>query len=92
VGGQPAGARRPGAPPKLAELAAALRAAQEARNGPRLRELSAARGALVDALTAQALAAADVPDPAPSLQFEVSQTLTAALADPRSRRPSPRGR
>jgi hypothetical protein len=72
----------PGAPPKLAELAAALRAAQEARNGPRLRELSAARGALVDALTAQALAAADVPDPAPSLQFEVSQTLTAALADP----------
>jgi hypothetical protein len=72
----------PDAPPKLADLAAALRAAQEARNGPRLRELSAARGALVDALTAQALAAADVPDPAPSLQFEVSQTLTAALADP----------
>jgi hypothetical protein len=72
----------PGAPPKLAELAAALRAAQDARNGPRLRELSAARGALVDALTAQALAVADVPDPAPSLRFEVSQTLTAALADP----------
>jgi len=72
----------PGAPPKLAELAAALRAAQEARNGPRLRELSAARGALVDALAAQALAVADVPDPAPSLRFEVSQTLTAALADP----------
>ena len=49
----------PGAPPKLAELAAALRAAQEARHGPRLRELSAARGALVDALTAQALAVAE---------------------------------
>ena len=72
----------PGAAAKLAELAAALRAAQEARNGPRLRELSAARGALVDALTAQALDAADVPDPGPSLRFEVSQTLTAALADP----------
>jgi hypothetical protein len=72
----------PGAAPKLAELAAALRAAQEARHGPRLRELSAARGALVDALTAQALAAADVADPPPSLRLEVSQTLTAALADP----------
>jgi hypothetical protein len=72
----------PGAAPKLAELAAALRAAQEAKQGPRLRELSAARGALVDALTAQALATADVPDPAPSLRLEVSQTLTAALADP----------
>jgi hypothetical protein len=72
----------PGAPPKLAELASALRAAQEARNGPRLRELSAARGALVDALTEQALAAADVADPPPSLRLEVSQTLTAALADP----------
>jgi hypothetical protein len=72
----------PGAPPKLAELAAALRAAQEARHGPRLRELSAARGALVDALTAQALAAADVAEPPPSLRLEVSQTLEAALADP----------
>jgi hypothetical protein len=72
----------PGAPQKLAELAAALRAAQEAGHGPRLRELSAARAALVDALTAQALTAADVADPPPSLRLEVSQTLTAALADP----------
>ena len=73
----------PNAPQKLAELAAALRAAQEAKHGPRLRELSAARGALVDALTAQALAAADVADPPPSLRLEVSATLTAALADPK---------
>lgn len=72
----------PSAPGKLAELAGALRAAQEARHGPRLRELSAARGALVDALTAQALATADVPDPPQSLRLEVSETLTAALADP----------
>jgi hypothetical protein len=72
----------PAAPPKLAELAAALRAAQAARQGPRLRELSAARGALVDALTAQALAAAEVAEPPLSLRLEVSQTLTAALADP----------
>jgi len=72
----------PSAAPKLAELAAALRAAQQARHGPRLRELSAARGALVDALTEQALAVADVPDPPPSLRLEVAETLTAALADP----------
>ena len=72
----------PSAPGKLAELAGALRAAQEAKHGPRLRELSAARGALVDALTAQALAAARVPDPPASLRLEVSETLTAALADP----------
>jgi len=70
------------APQKLAELAAALRAAQEARHGPRLRELSAARGSLVDALTAQALAVANVPDPPPSLRLEVTQTLTAVIADP----------
>lgn len=72
----------PGASAKLAELGAALRAAQQAGHGPRLRELSAARGALVDALTAAALAAAGVPDPPPSLRLEVSETLTAALADP----------
>jgi hypothetical protein len=72
----------PSAPSRLAELAAALRAAQEAGNGPRLRELSAARGSLVDALTAQALAVAGVADPPPSLRLEVAETLTAAMADP----------
>jgi hypothetical protein len=72
----------PSAPGKLAELAGALRAAEQARHGPRLRELSAGRGALVDALTAQALAVAGVPDPPPSLRSEVADTLTAALADP----------
>ena len=74
----PTRARRP----KLAELGAALRAAQEAGHGPRLRELSAARGALVDALTGQALSLAGLADPPPALRLEVSQTLTAALADP----------
>jgi hypothetical protein len=72
----------PSAPQKLAEIAAALRAAQQARHGPRLRELSAARGSLVDALTAQALAVAGVPDAPPSLRLEVAETLTAAIADP----------
>ncbi len=72
----------PGAPARLAVLAAALRAAEQAKDGPRLRELSAERGTLIDALTAQALAAAGGPDPPPSLRAEVTATLTAALADP----------
>ncbi|HTR93555.1 MAG TPA: hypothetical protein VMI73_17635 [Trebonia sp.] len=72
----------PSAPAKLAELATALRAAQQAGHGPRLRELSAARGALVDALTTQALSLAGVADAPPSLRAEVTDTLTAAVADP----------
>jgi hypothetical protein len=72
----------PSAPGKLAELAGALRAAQQAGHGPRLRELSAARDSLVDALTAQALAVTGVAEPPPSLRLEVTQTLTAVIADP----------
>lgn len=72
----------PEAPAQLADLSAALRAAEEAKDGPLLRELSATRGRLIDTLTGQALAAADVPDPPAGLRDEVSATLTAALADP----------
>jgi hypothetical protein len=72
----------PDAPARLAAMAAELRDAERAKDGPRLRELSAARGALIDALTAQALAAAGTPDPPPSLRAEVTDTLTAALGDP----------
>jgi len=72
----------PGAAARLASLAAALQAAQQAKDGPRLRELSAARGPLIDALAGQALDAAGVPDPPAGLREEVSATLTAALADP----------
>jgi hypothetical protein len=72
----------PDAPARLAALAAALRAAEQGKDGPRLRELSAERGPLIDALTAQALAAGCVPDPPTSLRDEVAATLTAALADP----------
>ena len=72
----------PGAAAKLAELAAALRAAEQARHGQRLRELSAARGPLIDALTDQALALAGLPEPPLSVRAEVAGTLTAALADP----------
>jgi len=72
----------PSAKDKLADLAAALLSAQQARQGARLRELSAARGSLIDALTARALDLAGVAEPPPSLRLEVAQTLTAVLADP----------
>jgi hypothetical protein len=72
----------PGAPGRLASLADDLRAAEQARDGRKLRELSASRGPLVDALTGQALDAAGVPDPPSGLREEVAATLTAAIADP----------
>jgi len=72
----------PGASDLLASMAASLRAAQLAKDGRRLRELSAERGSLIDALTGQALTAAGVPDAPSGLRDEVSETLTAALADP----------
>ncbi len=72
----------PAAPGRLAALATALRAAEQAEDGPRLRALSAARGPLIDALTGQALAAAGVADAPAGLRDEVAATLTAALADP----------
>jgi hypothetical protein len=71
-----------GAPAQLAGMAAALRDAQRAGDGRRLRELSVERDALIDGLTGQALAAAGVADGPPSLRLEVTETLTAALADP----------
>jgi hypothetical protein len=72
----------PDASGRLAALAAALRAAEQGKDGPRLRELSAERGALIDALTGQALAAAGVAEPPSGLRDEVADTLTAAFADP----------
>jgi hypothetical protein len=72
----------PDAPSRLAELAAAIRSAQRAKDGRRLRELSARRGDLIDDLTGQALAAARVADPPTALREDVAATLTAALADP----------
>jgi hypothetical protein len=70
----------PSAADRMAALAAELRAAEAAKDGRRLRELSAARGALIDSLTDQALAG--VPDPTAGLRAEVTETLTSALADP----------
>jgi hypothetical protein len=72
----------PDAAARMAALAADLRAAEQAGDGRRLRELSAERGSLLDGLVAQALVAAGTPDPPPTLRAEVTDTLTAALADP----------
>ena len=48
----------------------------------RIRELTAARGRLVDELTRQALRVSELPAPPAALREEVSATLDAALADP----------
>jgi hypothetical protein len=72
----------PGTAATLADLAAGLRAATDARDGRRLRDLSARRRALIDSLTDQAFSLADLADPPPALREEVTATLAAALADP----------
>jgi hypothetical protein len=63
--------------PRLAALAAELRGGAD---GPRLRELTAARSRLVDELTRQALR--DLAAPPAALREEVTATLDAAIADP----------
>jgi len=65
---------------RLAALSAELHAAEGSADGTRIRELTAARGRLVDALTGQALA--DLPAPPAALREEVTATLDAAIADP----------
>ncbi len=65
---------------RLDDLAAELRAAERARDGARVRELSAARRRLVDDLTARALSALNAPPAA--LREEVLATFDAALGDP----------
>ncbi|MEU9505081.1 hypothetical protein AB0D32_02210 [Micromonospora sp. NPDC048170] len=69
----------------LAQLAEALRAAQRELRGPRLRELSAQRRAVVGALVAEVrklAAGAEGAPPAGKLPLaEVEATLNAALAD-----------
>ena len=67
----------PGVRSRIDALAADLRAAAD---GARLRELTAARGRLVDELTRQALRGILAPPAA--LREEVTATLDAAIADP----------
>jgi DNA polymerase IIIc chi subunit len=70
----------PGTTQSLTALAAELRDAERARDGARIRELSAARRRLVDDLTAQALSVLGAPPAA--LREEVMATFDSALADP----------
>jgi hypothetical protein len=72
----------PQVPHRLAELSDQLRGG--AADAARLRELTSARGRLVDELTRQALASVPAPPAAPSatLREEVTSTLDAAIADP----------
>ena len=65
---------------RLAALSSELHAVEGSADGTRIRELTAARGRLVDELTRQALA--DLPAPSAALREEVTATLDAALADP----------
>src|SRR5712692_352445 len=64
---------------RLGALAADLR---EAGDGARIKELTAARGRLVDELTRRALEVAELPAPPAALREEVTATLDAAIADP----------
>jgi len=70
----------PEVPGQLAELSDGLSAAASARDGKRLRELSARRSATVDSCTTLALD--QVTDPPAALRDDVSATLSAAIADP----------
>ena len=68
----------PEARSRLEALNAELRDGE--RSAARIRELTAARGRLVDELTRRALA--EIPAPPAALREEVTATLDAALADP----------
>ncbi len=69
------------ADPEVTSRLAALSAELHAPAGPAgIRELTAARGRLVDELTRQALE--DVPAPPAALREDVSATFDAAIADP----------
>ncbi len=74
----------PSAADRMAALAAELRAAEAAKDGRRLRELSAARGVADRRAYGPGAGArrAGAVDPSASLRAEVTDTLTAALADP----------
>lgn len=68
----------PEVPGRLAELAAELR---EGGDGARIRELTLARGRLVDELARQAFEVLDA-DPPAAVREDVTGTLGAAIADP----------
>jgi hypothetical protein len=66
----------------LAELGARLRAGEAALDGTSIRELSRERRELIDALVKRALAESGQDSPTAALRDEVTETFSAALADP----------
>src|ERR1039457_1226892 len=79
VAKQIAGLRKP---TRSAWVGNRLVRAEPSMDGTRIRELTAARGRLVDELTRQALQVSDLPAPPAALREEVTATLDAAIADP----------
>ena len=73
----------PDVPARLSALGAGLRAAENALDGQKLRQLSQDRRELIAALTRRALAAAGARDAPAAFQEDVAATLSAAVADPR---------
>jgi len=72
----------PDAPAQLAELGDKLRAGEAALDGASIRELSRARRELIDALTKRALAESGQASTSAAMREEVTDTFSAALADP----------
>src|SRR5258708_21442661 len=72
----------PSVPGRLAELGDRLRAGEAALDGASIRQLSRARRELVDALTRRALTEAGQASPSAAIREEVTDTFSAALADP----------
>lgn len=72
----------PGVPATLAELGDKLRAGEAALDGASIRELSRARRELIEALTRRALAESGQGSVSAATREEVTDTFSAALADP----------
>ncbi len=72
----------PTVPARLAELGDRLRAGEAALDGASIRELSLARRDLIDSLVRRALAEAGQQHASAVMRDEVTDTFSAALADP----------
>jgi hypothetical protein len=72
----------PSVPGRLAELGDQLRTAQSALDGPKIRELSAARRRLIEDLARQAFQLAGQDAPPAAMREDLTATFGAALADP----------
>lgn len=72
----------PSVPERLADLGGKLRAGEAALDGASIRELSKARRELIGSLVRQALEEAGQSSPSVGLRDEVTETFSAALADP----------